>query len=313
MIKCLVYSAPGEPEFICVERKYPNLNQVGVRIIASSLCNTSEMRSFKGGYESGYGSGYPMRPGEPGHEAVGIIENVGKDVVGFSVGDIIAMTGHGGDPCHRSYVIRNTDDIARIKQDGRNIEAAAMLEMYGCAYHCAVAPGSLGFYEDKRVLVVGLGSMGLCTTQILSGIKNIEITAVDINEERLDKAKECGADISTTPDKADVKYDAVIECSGTVKGQELAFTIAPKTLIFSSYNTKEISLRQNLLFDSQTTIYNPGIPTSANFKRATALYNEGRIDPSLLITGRIKANIDGYMNALEDIRNGKTIKTLMMW
>ena len=140
-IKCLVYTAPGKPEFTYVDKKQPQTHEAGISIIASSLCNTSELRSFHGGYENGYGSGYPMKPGEPGPEAVGIIESVGAETGEFSTGDIVAMTGHGGDPCHRSYVIRRTADIARIYPGERDVGEAAMLEMYGCAYHCAAAQG----------------------------------------------------------------------------------------------------------------------------------------------------------------------------
>lgn len=312
-VKCLVYSAPGKPEFINIEKEKPESNYAGIRILASSLCNTSELRSFAGGYKNGYGSGYPMKPGEPGHEAVGIVESIGNDVKEIDIGDIVVMTGHGGDPCHRSYVLRNANDIARLEPGNRIVEEASMLEMYGCAYHCAVAPGDLGFFEGKKVLVIGLGSMGLCTIQILRGIGNVEITAADINEERLGVAGKSGADILLVPDEVKGSFDIVIECSGSVPGQELSFALAPKTLIFSSYNTRRISLEQNLLFDSKTTIYNPGIPTSENFKKAVGLYNEGRIKPSLLVTGEINADIDEYLKALEDIRNGKTIKTLMIW
>lgn len=312
-VKCLIYSAPGKPEFANIEKENPESNHAGIIVLASSLCNTSELRSFRGGYEKGYGSGYPMKPGEPGHEAVGIVESIGSEVKEIKVGDMVAMTGHGGNPCHRSYVLRNANDIARLEPGNRNAEEAAMLEMYGCAYHCAVSPGGLEFYEGKRVLVMGLGSMGLCTIQILRGIGNIEITAADINEERLGIAGKSGAGILLLPDEVKGTFDIIIECSGSVSGQELSLGLAPKTLIFSSYNTRRISLKQNLLFDSNTTIYNPGIPTSENFKKAVGLYNEGKINPSLLVTGEISADIDEYLKAIEDIKNGKTIKTLMIW
>jgi len=314
-IKCLQYASAGRPIFTSVDKNAPGSGEVGIRIMASSLCNTSEMRSFTGGYKSGYGTTYPMLPGEPGHEAVGIVESIGGNVSTVREKDIVVMTGHGGDPCHRSYVTRRVLDIAVIEPGKRNPEDAAMLEMYGCAYHCMLAPGGEDFYKGKKVLVIGLGSMGLCSVQVLNSIQDIEITVSDISENRLDIAGACGADITKKPDEIDPqeKYDVIIECSGSVAGQELACMLAPRTLIFSSYSTKEIRVRQNLWFDSNTTIYNPGILTSENFIKTAGLYNEGRLDPSLLVTGRIKADINEYLSAIDEIKNGRTIKTLMLW
>ena len=70
---------------------------------------------------------------------------------------------------------------------------------------------------------------------------------------------------------------------------------------------------QNLWFDANTTIYNPGLLTSENFIKTAALYNEGRLNPHLMISNRINAEIDEYIEAIEGIKCGKTIKTLMLW
>ena len=75
-----------------------------------------------------------------------------------------------------------------------------------------------------NIVVIGLGSMGLCSIQILKGIKDIEITAADISENRLKIAKACGADIIKFPGEIQgtEKFDVIIECSGSISGQELA-------------------------------------------------------------------------------------------
>ncbi len=313
--KALAYENPGQPAFKEVKMEGPIAGCVGIKIIASSLCNTSELRSFKGGYKTGYGATYPMRTGEPGHEAVGRIVETGQDVTDFNIGDIVVMTGHGGEPCHRSYVNRKTDDIAAIRPGGRDVREAAILEMYGCAYHCALTPLSFNDYSGKRILVLGMGAMGLCTVQILKNMKKVEITAADLSDERLEIAVESGADRTVQPSEIDKneKYDIIIECSGSVLGQELACSLAPKVLIFSSYNTKEITIRQNLWFDTHTTIYNPGIVTSENFKKVANLYNKKLIIPSLLVQKRIRPNKKEYLETIDEIKSGKIVKAIMEW
>jgi threonine dehydrogenase-like Zn-dependent dehydrogenase len=313
--KTLIYMDPGNPVFIEEDIKEPGPGCVGIDILASSLCNTSELRSFKGGYETGYGVRYPMVPGEPGHEAVGVIVEIGAGVAGFKKGDYVVMTGHGGEPCHKSHVTRNVNDIAIIYPDDRDPEQAAVLEMYGCAWHCAVTPLGEDYYRDRNVLVQGMGAMGLCTVQILSSYKTGKMTAVDLSDARLDTAKKCGADIAVKPDEIDKKekYDVIIECSGSVKGQETACEMAPSYLIFSSYNTKYIAIRQDRWFDARTAVFNPGIVTSESFKQVTGMYNEKLIDPFLLINRKIKPRRDEYLDAIQDIEDGKVVKVLLGW
>ncbi len=313
--RVLLYEEPGKAVFVEEDRKQPDAGQVGVEIIASSLCNTSELRSFKGGYETGYGVDYPMKPGEPGHEAVGVVSEIGKGSTGFKKGDYVVMTGHGGDPCHRSHVTRDHRDIAAIRPYERDPAEAAVLEMYGCAWHCAITPFSKDYYKGKKVMVQGMGAMGLCTIQVLKAYGAGGITAVDPSEERLDVAVKCGTDIAIKPVKInmDEKFDVIIECSGSSRGQETACALAPPVLIFSSYNTNEIRVRQNRWFDANTTIYNPGIVTTQSFKAVAELYNERKIDPSLLISGRIRPEKEAYLQAIEGIKDGKMIKVLMEW
>ena len=313
--KALVYENPGQPVFKEVRTEGPEEGCVGIKIIASSLCNTSEIRSFKGGYKAGYGVTYPMKTGEPGHEAVGRIVEIGHDVVDFDYGDIVVMTGHGGEPCHRSYVNRKTDDIAVIRPEERDVREAAILEMYGCAYHCALTPLSSDDYKGKRVIVIGMGAMGLCTVQILKNMEAYEITAMDLSDERLEIAVKSGADRTVHPSEINIseQYDIIIECSGSVTGQELACSLAPKVLIFSSYNTKQITIRQNLWFDAHTTIYNPGIVTSENFKKVADIYNKELINPSLLVQKRIHPDKNEYLETIDEIKSGKIVKAIMEW
>ena len=58
----------------------PGPGQALVRTRASSMCNHPELWSWRGGRSGGYGSTYPMAPGEPGHEAVGEVVVVGLRV-----------------------------------------------------------------------------------------------------------------------------------------------------------------------------------------------------------------------------------------
>lgn len=313
--KMLLYERPGDPLFVESETIKPDSGQVKIEIIASSLCNTSELRSFEGGSEKGYGSFYPMIPGEPGHEAVGIIAYAGKEAAGFNTGDHVVITGHGGEPCHRSCVNRNLNDIALIRPGKRDPSFAAVLEMFGCAHHCAITPFPKDYYRNKNVLVLGMGAMGLCTVQILRNASAKSVTAVDVSLDRLNRAEICKADRCLPAHELDedFRYDVIIECSGSTSGQETACRMAPGAIIFSSYNTGSIIVNQNRWFDSNTTIYNPGILTSKSLKEVALMYNNYEINPELLIDLRIKPVRNEYIDAIRKIKQGKIIKALMEW
>lgn len=134
--KAIRFVAPGQVEMVELATPPPGPKQALVRMLASSLCNHPELRSYRGGEFAGYGSKYPMLAGEPGHEGVGEVAATGEGVTEVAVGDLVVMTGHGGDPTHRSTLLRRVDTLAKILPEEREAKAASILEMFGCAYHC---------------------------------------------------------------------------------------------------------------------------------------------------------------------------------
>jgi threonine dehydrogenase-like Zn-dependent dehydrogenase len=319
--KALQFLEPQKAALIEIEKREPADNEVGIKMLATSLCNHSELRSYYGGEKTGYGVCYPMQTGEPGHEGIGIIDKVGKSVTEFIEGDYVVMTGHGGEPVHRSYIIREAKDIAKILPGQRNSKYASILEMYGCAYHCIkVGWNESGAYDNKRVALIGAGAIGLCGVQILKLWPLKELIVFDISDEKLQLAKKSGADslIKLLPDAGNElknygKFDIVIECSGSRGGQELANTLMPKTLINVSYYSKPLSVNQSLWFNANTTIYNPGFLNSEELRSMAVLYNRGLIDPEILISKVIKPDADIYLNTIKEIEKGKIVKAIIDW
>lgn len=321
-ITAILFESIHKPVMVQLEKKPLLPHQIGIKTIASSLCNHSEMRSFFGNEEPGYGHCYPMSPGEPGHEAVGIVADIGSAVDYYNPGDLVVMTGHGGDECHRSYIIKDAFCVAHITPFERDPIQASILEMFGCAYHCLKAQFSCGGYDNKRVAVIGLGAIGLCTLQLLRLYPTADIVAFDLSSEKLALAQNLGADhtylIHPETEHDDILkdtglFDVVIECSGHKSGQALAYTLCDKTLIFTSYCKDPVPVRQSVLFNRNTTIYNPGILTVDDLKAVASLYNKKMIDPAPLITKIIPPDMDAYIQTIYEIQKGKMIKALIDW
>ncbi|HBN86525.1 MAG TPA: hypothetical protein DDZ89_22130 [Clostridiales bacterium] len=321
-VTAIQFESVLKPTIVELKKKALLPHQVGIKTIASSLCNHSEMRSFFGSEEPGYGYQYPMEPGQPGHEAVGIIEDIGAAVSTCKPGDLVVVTGHGGDECHRSYIIKDASCVARITPFDRDPLHASILEMFGCAYHCVKAQLLGGDYDNKKVAVIGLGAIGLCTIQLLRMFPTSDITAFDLSLDKIKLAKDFGADQTflINPERNYDElfkhiglFDVVIECSGHKSGHALAYALCGKTLIFTSYCKDPVPVRQSMWFNRNTTIYNPGILTIEDLKAVAALYNKKMIDPSPLITKVITPNVDAYTQTIYEIKMGEIIKALMDW
>ena len=320
--KAIQFMSCQRPEFVTVNKEVPQKKQVGIKLIASSLCNHSELRSFYGNADPGYGYAYPMKPGEPGHEGVGIVISKGEAVLDIDIGDTVVMAGHGGDECHQSYVLKDSTSVAKIYPGDRNPAHASILEMFACAHHCIRVLWNYGGYENKKVAIIGLGAIGLCSLMLLKLLPVKSITTIDICEDKLKLAQQLKADhiycILPDSSSADVKkvlgeFDVVIECSGSASGQLLAYELACTSLIFASYCPTPVLVKQSDLFNKNTTIFNPGIMTTDDLKAVANLYNNGLINPSALITKTILPEITEYIQAIEEIRQGKIIKALIDW
>lgn len=164
----------------------------------------------------------------PGHEFFGRIVEIGENVEGYALGDrIIAdqivpcqkcrfcADGHywmcqphnifgfqsennGG---MAEYVrFPKTAVISRVP-DEMSLEDALLIEPYGCSKH-AVDRGSIT--NEDVVVISGAGTLGLGMVTYARMKNPKRLIVLDMVEERLDKAREFGADIVWNPGKVDV-------------------------------------------------------------------------------------------------------------
>ncbi|HZG59255.1 MAG TPA: zinc-dependent alcohol dehydrogenase family protein [Anoxybacillus sp.] len=206
-------------------------NDVIVKVEANGVCR-SDWHAWVGDWE--WIALKPELPHILGHEFAGIIEEVGKDVKRFKKGDRVVVpfslgcgncdycqTGYQnvcenltifGFSCNGSYAqytrVPFADQNLVHLPDSIDFTTAASL---GCrfmtSFH-AVADQS-GVQAGDFFTVYGAGGVGLAAIQIANTL-GARVIAVDIDDAKLEKAKELGA-FATVNSKRDNPVKAVME------------------------------------------------------------------------------------------------------
>lgn len=188
----------------------PGPGEVLVKVETAGLCHT-DIHAAHGDWPV-----KPTLPLIPGHEGVGIVEEVGPGVTTPRVGDRVAMpwlgaacgtceycvdgwetlceaqvnTGYGVDGSYAEYATANAAYVALVPDSVDPLDASVLtcagVTTYKAIKLSGARPGSL-------VAVFGIGGLGHLAVQYAK-ISGATVVAVDINDEKLQLATELGAD-----------------------------------------------------------------------------------------------------------------------
>ena len=151
-----------------------------------------------------------------GHEFFGEIVEIGSEVRGLKVGQRVSGEGHltcglcRNCRAGRRHLCRNTEGVGvnrpgcfaeylaipatniMVLPDNITAEQASILDPLGNATHCALSFDVVG--ED--VLITGAGPIGIMAVAILRHIGARHIVITDVNDYRLDLARQMGASLA---------------------------------------------------------------------------------------------------------------------
>lgn len=153
-----------------------------------------------------------------GHEASGVVEEIGSGVTELAVGD--RVTAIGG--AYADYFVATPDTLVKLP-DGVDL-TFALGEPIACCVH---ASDRFGIRAGDRVAVVGCGFMGLLCLQLAKLQNAGSITAIDPLPYRRHKAIELGADFAVHPDDVapydpDIgSFEVVVEAAGVASALDL--------------------------------------------------------------------------------------------
>lgn len=180
------FTAKGKMEFYDLGiPPDPSPTQMLLRTQYSGITNGTERHALVGDF--GYGGGYP---GRHGYQHVGVVEKVGNQVREFFEGDVVFFGHYVG---HRGWNIVEAGPGAshlciKLPNDMEQ-EFFALLGVVGVGTRHI---RRIRVYPAQKVWVAGLGPIGQSCAQAARAF-GAYVTVTDVNQRRLDVAKELGA------------------------------------------------------------------------------------------------------------------------
>ena len=300
---CLV--EPGRFDFFEVDEE-PGPEQLLVRIKGCGLCNW-ELNFYDGNLNY---QGYPHKLG---HELAGEVYAIGSEVKKFEVGDKVSVfdRGFGG---FSQYRLANESNCERLAD---HIDPKyAMGEPQKCVVTVlrasAPEPGDYG-------VILGVGPMGLWCIQGLSGNLPGALIAVDMDDAKLEMAKEFGATHTVNILKEDAlsrireitsghMADFLIEGTGIPalmnEAQHYLRLGRGRLILMSSHHSAgEFDFRKSIDLGLEIRVAHP--PYSQNeredFRRAVLLINNNTFRNEPLVTHEYK--LSEIQRAFEDLHD----------
>ena len=320
----------------------PGPGEILVKVKGSGVCATDV--KILGG------SGLPKKlPTILGHEVAGTIEALGGGVSDLEIGQRVAVypiaacgecffcsrgrhslcltqygLAHGVDGGFAEYVIVpsrivNLKGIINIHE--MPFDMAAMIEPTSC---CLAAADHCGTKAGDNVLVVGCGPLGLLHT-IISKAKGARVIALDINEERLAKAQEVGADITMNPQKVNISEevrkvteigaDIVIAAVGSPKIVEESLALVRNGGMFNIFggtpSGETITLDPRWLHYGEIVLTGTFAASLDHFKQSYEFVREQTDRIAKVIS--VRCELDDILDAVDRVKKGTALKSIIMF
>ncbi|WP_306328808.1 L-threonine 3-dehydrogenase [Streptomyces venezuelae] len=311
-----------------------------IKVKRTGICGTDlHIRSWDGWAQKTIAT-----PLTVGHEFVGEVVSVGRDVADINVGDLVSGEGHlvcgkcrnclagrrhlcratiglgvGRDGAFAEYVALPASNVwvHRVPVD---LDVAAIFDPFGNAVHTALSFPLVG--ED--VLVTGAGPIGIMAAAVAkhAGARSVMIT--DVSEERLALARKTGVTLALNVAEQTIAdgqrtlglkegFDVGLEMSGNPRAMRdmVANMTNGGKIAMLGLPSEDFAVDWAKIVTSMITV--KGIYGREMFETwyAMSVLLEGGLDLAPVITGRY-AYTD-FEAAFDDAASGKSGKIILDW
>lgn len=341
-MKAAVYYGINDLRVINVETPQIKEDEVLLRVKACAIC-ASEVRILK------YGSKYVKPPRVLGHELIGEIVEVGKNVTDITPGTTVTV--YPNVPCSRcNYCLHGKHNLCEnlsglaydydggfaefvripssIVKVGGLVPVPPLIEA-SLTEPLSTVINSVEKLEGRScssVAVIGTGPMGLMNIMLLRGNPKINrIIAVDILENRLEYALKFGADYVINASQEDFA-NRILELTNGRGVDALIVTICDKTTIERAIKVCRpmglvnlfagcpaetyVSLDINAIHYGERIITGSYGSTVPQFKVAAKLIESGKLPLKMLITHEF--SLDNIIEGFRTVMNKQGLKVVIL-
>lgn len=262
-----------------------------------------------------------------GHEAVGEIVEVGKDVKKFDIGDRVFFAHHVPcftcEYCRKGYYTlcqqfsqtniypggfseyikvprENVKHTMHKIPENMTFQEASMVEPLSC---CLYGVKKLKIRHGDSVLIMGAGQVGALFCQVMKLLGASKVLVSDISSYRLSKAKELGADkvINVSQESLVDKVQEITEKKGVdiviiatgisalLKDAVDCASRGGQIMVFSPFNlNSNIAINSNRFFNDEISIFGSYSSCPIDYDIAINLIKEKKINVDKMITHIIK-------------------------
>jgi threonine dehydrogenase-like Zn-dependent dehydrogenase len=323
----------------------PGHGQVLIKMKASSICG-SDIRAI---YREHLGHGPEAYQGViAGHEPCGQIAAVGPGCKRFNVGDRVILYHISGcgvcNDCREGYMISCTSDHRAAygwQRDGGHADyclaeestCVALPEPLTYVDGALVACGFGTVYEalnrmrvsgEDRVLIVGMGPVGMAAGLVAKKMGASQVIGVDISQDRLDFSLGVDAiDQALTADGdavAQIKAltggsgcEVSIDCSGSPQGRLLALQGTRRwgrAAWVGEGNTVEFDVSQTVIHN-QITIYGSWVTSLGHMEDLVDHLVEWKLHPEIIVSHRF--SLDQAADAYRVADQGQSGKVVIVF
>ncbi|KPI38910.1 putative D-xylulose A [Cyphellophora attinorum] len=255
-----------------------------------------------------------------GHESSGTVIETGKEVTTLKVGDRVAM--EPGIPCRRCYYVLPEDFCYKLPENV-SLQEGALMEPLAVAVHITKQSR---IRNGDKVVVFGAGPVGLLCCAVAKSFGASKVVAVDIQQNRLDFAKEFAATGVFMPEKVSAQEnaermnkeqdlglgaDVAIDASGAEPSVATAIHVLRNggSYVQGGMGKDEITFPIMAACTKELKISGSFRYSQGDYADALQLVASGKIDVKKLITREVE--FEEAQKAFEDIRDGKGIKVLI--
>ncbi|SMY12198.1 alcohol dehydrogenase, propanol-preferring [Brevibacterium jeotgali] len=309
------------------QRPTPGRGQALVKVIATGVCHT-DLHALEGDWPV-----KPKLPLVPGHEGVGIVEELGEGVTNLEVGQMVGNAwlwsacgecehcrqgwetlceqqhngGYSTDGSFGEYMLVDAQYAAIIPEGSDPAEIAPVLcagvTVYKGLKRTEARPG-------QWVVISGIGGLGHIAVQYAVAM-GLRVVAVDIADDKLALAKKHGAEVVVNAMDGDPAA-AVQEAIGGAHavlvtavhkdafGQAIAMTRRGGTIVFNGLPPGEFPAPIFDIVLKGLTIRGSIVGTRQDMVEALDFYAAGKIRPTF--TKRPLGDINAV---LDEMRHGK--------